>query len=418
MIYIYSILIEGLYFLLLMIIPKKSKLHIQLKDRNKIEMEYDSSLRYMFFYVSSAGELDQALPLAKLFKERGYEPLIFCFSKSGIEFAIKTNCEFKVMLSPIDSIFRWKKIFDLYRPNYTIVVRWEFWPIFLILSKMYTKKVSVVDVSFDSRKRSFISKQLLKWFFKKFDNIYLVSHHGISQLNRLGVSSAGVQVAGDTKYDRVISRSKTAFKGDMNKYREFIGSANSIIVGSAWQKDWRIVLNTYLGNIDSLGDWKLLIAPHDISPANIDLLKSDLRDRNLIYNLASQHIDVTCPILIVDSIGLLAKLYSICDLAFVGGAMHYRVHNVLEPSCFGMPVAFGPLFDTSQEAKELINKQLATVVNSESDLYSWWSAMQNIDFRNQQSKQILSHVSGLGGASSRIIEDLGVLANGKEAYNK
>ena len=49
--------------------------------------------------------------------------------------------------------------------------------------------------------------------------------------------------------------------------------------------------------------------------------------------------------------------------------MHYRVHNVLEPSCFGMPVAFGPLFDTSQEAKELINKQLATVVNSESDLY-------------------------------------------------
>ena len=75
------------------------------------------------------------------------------------------------------------------------------------------------------------------------------------------------------------------------------------------------------------------------------------KDRNLIYNLASQHIDITCPILIIDSIGLLAKLYSICDLAFVGGAMHYRVHNVLEPSCFGMPVAFGPLFDTSQEAK-------------------------------------------------------------------
>ena len=63
----------------------------------------------------------------------------------------------------------------------------------------------------------------------------------------------------------------------MNKYREFIGSANSIIVGSAWQKDWRIVLDTYLGNIDSLGDRKLLIAPYDISSANIDLLKSDLK---------------------------------------------------------------------------------------------------------------------------------------------
>ena len=114
MIYIYSILIEGLYFLLLMIIPKKSKLHIQLKDRNKIEMEYDSSLRYMFFYVSSAGELDQALPLANLFKERGYEPLIFCFSKSGIEFAIKTNCEFKKLCSVLLILFLDGRRFSTY----------------------------------------------------------------------------------------------------------------------------------------------------------------------------------------------------------------------------------------------------------------------------------------------------------------
>ena len=145
MIYFYSLILEFIYFLLKLVMPRNSKLYSQLAGRGLVTEGVDSKKNYVFLYVSSAGELDQALPLAKSFRNLDFEPIIFCFSKSGIEFANKTNCEFQVYLSPIDSIFRWKKVFEAYKPAYSFVVRWELWPVFIILSKMYTKKVSCIE---------------------------------------------------------------------------------------------------------------------------------------------------------------------------------------------------------------------------------------------------------------------------------
>ncbi len=409
MIYCYSLILEVIYFLLKLVMPRNSKLYSQLAGRTFAIEGIDSKDSFVFLYVSSAGELDQALPLAKSFKGMGFEPIIFCFSKSGIEFAMKTNCEFQVYLSPIDSIFRWKRIFEAYKPEYSFVVRWELWPVFIILSKMYTKKVSCIDVSFSSKKKSYFSRKLLSWLLGKFDGIYLVEKSDLKNVSILGISLNHVKVVGDTKYDRVISRAGSIKKDSVDSYLEFLSSKSSIIVGSAWQKDWNLILDAYCQNRSSLSSWKIIIAPHDISPSNIDLLTADLQNRDLSFSIASRGIESSADILVVDSIGQLAQLYSICDIAFIGGGLHYRVHNVLEPSCFGLPSAFGPLFDTSKEAIELVANELATVVIDESELYSWWIKMAENLYREAIKVKIVSHVNNLGGATARIVEDLGVL---------
>ena len=113
--------------------------------------------------------------------------------------------------------------------------------------------------------------------------------------------------------------------------------------------------------------------------------------------------------MVVDSIGLLAQLYQCCSVAFVGGALHHRVHNVLEPTCYGLPIAFGPKYQTSKEAIELVNENLATVVSNNSELDVWWRKMDDKTQRKELECRLKSHIQNLGGASNRIIEDLGVL---------
>ena len=134
--------------------------------------------------------------------------------------------------------------------------------------------------------------------------------------------------------------------------------------------------------------------------------------------MSSKGIESSSDILVVDSIGQLAQLYSVCDIAFVGGGLHYRVHNVLEPVVLALATAFGPHFDTSKEAIEVVNKELATVVIDESELYSWWSRMAEISYREAIKDKIVSHVNKLGGATSRIVEDLGVLDSEQKTYSK
>lgn len=51
--------------------------------------------------------------------------------------------------------------------------------------------------------------------------------------------------------------------------------------------------------------------------------------------------------MVIDRVGFLSELYGACHLAFVGGALHHKVHNVLEPLCYGLPIAFGPRYHTS-----------------------------------------------------------------------
>src|SRR5690606_29185757 len=57
---------------------------------------------------------------------------------------------------------------------------------------------------------------------------------------------------------------------------------------------------------------------------------------------------------IVDTIGLLTKIYSYADIAYVGGAAGTSgLHNILEPATFGVPIVIGKNYNNFPEAKQL-----------------------------------------------------------------
>ena len=73
-------------------------------------------------------------------------------------------------------------------------------------------------------------------------------------------------------------------------------------------------------------------------------------------------------IIIIDQIGLLADLYSISDIAFIGGGFSGKLHNIIEPAAKGNIIFFGPNFQKFPEAKEMINQSIAYSINSHLDI--------------------------------------------------
>jgi 3-deoxy-D-manno-octulosonic-acid transferase len=74
-------------------------------------------------------------------------------------------------------------------------------------------------------------------------------------------------------------------------------------------------------------------------------------------------------VVVIDRLGILGELYSLADIAFVGGGFHAAgLHSVLEPAAFGVPVLFGPRHDNSRDAALLRQRGGGAPVSSEADL--------------------------------------------------
>ncbi|MEI7486843.1 MAG: 3-deoxy-D-manno-octulosonic acid transferase, partial [Chryseobacterium sp.] len=123
----------------------------------------------------------------------------------------------------------------------------------------------------------------------------------------------------------------------------------TIVFGSSWSSEEKIAEIIFKANSDS----KMIIAPHDLK--RVQNLKQIFPDALLYSEIHNQSSLSDHRLLIIDSIGLLSKLYSYSDIAVVGGGFHDAgLHNILEAATFGMPVIFGNHYRKNPEADDLI----------------------------------------------------------------
>jgi 3-deoxy-D-manno-octulosonic-acid transferase len=196
--------------------------------------------------------------------------------------------------------------------------------------------------------------------------------------NLLQRPAASIPQVGDTKYDRVLERLEQREEKRRqlrDQLQAFLNDGPLIILGSAWPQDLDALLEIYPELQSRFPQVKLIVAPHDISTAMVGKMQERLEALNLrvcraqAAGLAAAGAGDN--VLLVDMIGVLPELYALADIAWVGGALHHRVHNVLEPACQGLFVCFGPLYHTSQEARQLVAEGLVTVITSGRDFLEW-----------------------------------------------
>lgn len=311
----------------------------------------------IWFHFASVGEFEQGLPLLERFKaENNYSKFILTFfSSSGYEFVKKKYPSYLIYYLPFDTRHAMTQFIDMLKPSMLVIVKYEFW--FNMLYILHLKQIPVYLISAVFRPDQVFFKS---WgsFFKRhlhyFSHIFVQDNRSKELLNKSGVLS--VSVTGDTRFDRVIQNSQQDFTDD--KILRFIGQHKIFIAGSTWESDLPALrkLIQYLSD-----DWKVIIVPHEVTHFNYAKIDWD-------YVLYTESEDISKKVMIVDTLGLLSKLYRFANLVYIGGGFETGIHNTLEAAVYKIPVLFGPKWQKFNEARHLIELGCAFDV-TDTDFY-------------------------------------------------
>ena len=314
----------------------------------KSKIKNEDSVLWM--HAASLGEYEQGLPVLEKLKEKypTHKVLITFFSPSGYENVVKKNKEDILCYLPFDKKSTISEFVKAVHPEIFFTVKYDFWYHLLDELKKQNAKVFVISALFYENQVYF--KPQGKWFVrelkKNVDWIFHQTEKSLSLAQKVGLSKGSV--SGDTRFDRV---KQIKNRDNLVEYiSEFKGNNQLIVFGSSWEAEERIakILSEKLKN------FKIIIAPHDLK--RVEHLKQIFPKAILYSELEQSQIsNLKSQILIIDSIGLLSKLYSYADIAIVGGGFHDKgLHNILEAATFGIPVIFGNQYKKNPEADELI----------------------------------------------------------------
>ena len=305
--------------------------------------------KVLWMHAASLGEYEQGLPVLEKLKEKypTHKVLITFFSPSGYENVVKKNKEDILCYLPFDKKSTISEFVKAVHPEIFFTVKYDFWYHLLDELKKTNAKVFVISALFYENQVYF--KPQGKWFVnelkKNVDWIFHQTEKSLSLAQKVGLTKGSV--SGDTRFDRVKQIKNR--DNSVELISEFKAEKKLLVFGSSWEAEEKMaqILSQKLEN------FKILIAPHDLK--RVQNLKQIFPSAILYSELKSNYQLPNTNILIIDSIGLLSKLYSYADVAIVGGGFHDKgLHNILEAATFGVPVIFGNQYKKNPEADALI----------------------------------------------------------------
>lgn len=363
------------------------------------------------FVCSSAGEYEQAKPLLRRLQARGDTAIfLLFFSPSGMKFARSQKETIPYALVASDRPSYWRNLAVELRPDACVFVRYELWPGMVHTLKSFAPLFLVDGVEAPHLRKKRVARSLRASLLRPMKKIFLVSASD-EEFYRDVLRCPGdkLSVTGDSKYDRVLERieeRQDALSRLQMSLKDFLAGRRIIVIGSAWQHDLQefMIIYRQLRELDP--KIAIIVVPHDLSAENIATMQKMLEGVRVCRVSTDGYDRATAAdeFLLVDVLGDLPELYGCAHLAWVGGALHYRVHNVLEPACRGLYLCFGPMFETSQEAKVLVGQGLARVIHNGHEFYRWY---KNLSWTTQPPHQAMwQAVVEQKGASDRIMQEI------------
>lgn len=317
-----------------------------------LEEKIASNDDVLWFHCASLGEYEQGLPVFKVLRERykSYKIVLSFFSPSGYEIRKNTNIADVVVYLPLDTPHNAKQFLDLVHPILTVFVKYDIWPNYLIALKKRDLKALLISASFRSSQSYFkFYGSRLRKALSAFEHIFVQNEISKDILNSINIKS--VTVSGDTRYDRVSQQLEQ--NNTLDFITEFKQDKSCMVIGSSWPEDETFLI-PYI-NEKASKDTKYIIAPHNIKSNQIENLIKNLKPKTVLFSEKEHKSLSDYSVLVIDTIGLLSKIYSYADIAYIGGGMGTKgLHNILEPAVFGVPIVIGKNYQKFPEAIQMI----------------------------------------------------------------
>ena len=215
------------------------------------------------------------------------------------------------------------------------------------------------------------------------------------------VQFQNVSVSGDTRFDRVYAIKQQNNQLDfMTKFKQ---EKLLFVAGSTWKEDEKNIVE-YINNCE-LEQVKFVIAPHNINTKDIEKLRMSIDKKTILYSEKDLKDLSAFEVIIIDTIGILTKIYSYADVAYVGGAFATGLHNVLEPATFGLPIVIGPNYDRFKEAVELVAIKGCVVINDSNELKNIVNKLFSDPlYRSEKGRISGDYIENNIGATSMILD--------------
>ncbi len=354
----------------------------------------------IWMHVSSLGEFEQGRPLIEELKNR-YQHIgivLTFFSPSGYEIRKNYPIADFIFYLPLDTQSNAERFYNLIQPHLVIFVKYDFW--YFYIREAVRRKIPIILVSAIFRSNDIFFKwygSLHRKMLKSFNEIFVQDEHSKKLIETLHPNAT---IAGDTRCDRVIQISQSAQIPAIIRQRSYHRFV--VVIGSAWKEDIEVIKPVF----EKFSDVYWIIAPHNIENQHLKALTNLLPQKFVWYSSLEKSPELAdYPILIIDNIGMLSSLYSIAQLAYIGGGFGKGIHNILEPAVYGIPVIFGPKYQKFNEAVSLIQKKGAfSIKNTSEALVVFSNLIQNTDKLKQAGIIARQYVIEHSGATNIILQ--------------
>lgn len=401
--YNFLVFITGFVLQFLAFFNKKLSLFVDGRKQTFKKLSvFNKGDQIIWLHTASLGEFEQARPIIEQLKNKypNYEILVTFFSPSGYEIRKNYNLADVVCYLPLDTKSNAKKFITKVNPKLTIFVKYEFWPNFL--HQLKKNEIPTILISGIFRENQIFFRSygfFMRKSLEAFHHFFVQDSTSKDLLK--SIQFFNVSIAGDTRFDRV---SQILHQDNSIDFiANFKNDQFTVVAGSTWKEDEQLLVN-YI-NSTSSEHQKFIIAPHHIKNDNVLELKRSINKKTLLYSEHQNEKNIKdFQVFIIDTIGILTKIYAAADVAYVGGGLKTGLHNILEPATFGVPVIIGNNYDKFKEAKDLVHLGSCFAIKNQQQLNETLNHLKtDVDSRKRAGKINHDYVQQNLGATEKIM---------------
>jgi 3-deoxy-D-manno-octulosonic-acid transferase len=346
---------------------------------------------------------------------RPYSPdrrvLVSTTTDAGQKVARERFGEDSVFYYPVDFGFAIRPFLRAFRPDLVVLVESEFWPNFLRLARRSGGRIAVVNARVSDRSLPRYLRLRAAWrrILRDIDVFLAQSEEDARRLAAIGAPEARVSVTGNLKFDVQPPQSLPGIE----TLRVALEPASHIVVcGSTAEGEDPLMLEAFRAVLQKHPRALLILAPRhpERFDAAADLVIASGLNCWRRSRLAGNE-SLVSGVLLLDTIGELAALYSLASVAFVGGSMVPRGgHNILEPAQFGVATLVGPHTENFRDIIAIFERADAVkIVNPEGFAGELLRLLNNVGARQELGRRAAEVVRQQRGATARTLATLASL---------
>jgi 3-deoxy-D-manno-octulosonic-acid transferase len=372
----------------------------------------------IWVHAVSVGEVLAVSHLVKEMQRQhpGRQIFVSTTTAAGQQLARQRFGENQVFFMPLDFGFAVRRYLNALKPQLIVIAETEFWPNLLHLAGKRQTSLAIVNARLSDR--SFPRYKRFKWFFGRVlaevDLFLAQTAEDAGRLREIGAQTERVRVSGNLKFD-VRPNAQASL---VNGLRAAVGADSPVIVcGSTAEGEEELLLDAFKDVRQRFPTAVMVLAPRH--PERFEKVAALISSRGFALqrrSLWTPPQPIHGGVFLLDSVGELAVIYELADIAFVGGSLvPTGGHNILEPAQYGAAILVGPYTFNFREIVSIFEKGSAVKIVIADILGSQFLSLLNHPEELQRMGRLAKDLFAKhAGATRRTLEALDPLLKQQE----